>query len=462
MKSKIIAYLVILITCLSFTALPSGIKAAPQQGGQYGDEPYQDYQDEGGFYEALEPHGEWMNYGNYGEVWRPNVGRDFRPYYTNGHWVNSEYGWTWVSNYSWGWAPFHYGRWLFDDGYGWIWVPGDEWGPAWVSWRSSPDYYGWAPLGPGMSIGANISFGIPASQWAFLPCRYMGDPYMNRYYAPYGRNTYIYNQTNYINNVYVHNNNRYYRGPDVREVERVTNRRVQTVRVANMSRPGNSRVSRSELAIYRPPQATLRRELTNNERSSRVIRGNDRTNNPTNNTNTPGRTTRRVVPTDNNRNDNNNRTLPAPSRTTPESNRPGRVIDRNNDNRATPPPTRTPETDRPKRVFDRNDDERTAPQPNRPTPERPSRIERTPPRQPESRPAPQPRIERSQPQPQPRTEPRPQPRQESPRPQPQQQQQPRIQRQAAPAPAPRPAPSPAPQQRNNDGGSSGGGRVKRG
>ena len=47
-----------------------------------------------------------------------------------------------------GWVAFHYGRWINTDAYGWAWVPGNEWGPAWVDWRRSDEYAGWAPLPP--------------------------------------------------------------------------------------------------------------------------------------------------------------------------------------------------------------------------------------------------------------------------------------------------------------------------
>ena len=100
------------------------------------------------FYNQLSPYGQWIDYPEYGRVWRCNES-GFRPYYNNGYWVYSDYGWTWVSDYPWGWAPFHYGRWAFLSGYGWVWVPGYEWAPAWVSWCGADDYYGWAPLGPG-------------------------------------------------------------------------------------------------------------------------------------------------------------------------------------------------------------------------------------------------------------------------------------------------------------------------
>src|SRR5690606_3730480 len=81
------------------------------------------------FYDELSYHGDWVTHSEYGYVWRPNVGRDFRPYYTNGRWVMTEYGNTWVSDFEWGWAPFHYGRWFYDDYDGWLWMPDTEWGP---------------------------------------------------------------------------------------------------------------------------------------------------------------------------------------------------------------------------------------------------------------------------------------------------------------------------------------------
>src|SRR5690606_41688585 len=87
------------------------------------------------FYDELSPYGQWINDPQYGYIWLPDVRGDFRPYATNGHWINTEYGNTWYSDYDWGWAPFHYGNWVFNNNYGWAWVPGYEWGPAWVSWR---------------------------------------------------------------------------------------------------------------------------------------------------------------------------------------------------------------------------------------------------------------------------------------------------------------------------------------
>jgi Family of unknown function (DUF6600) len=108
------------------------------------------------FYDSLSPYGEWVTVGGVGPVWRPHeevVGADFRPYATNGYWVDTEYGWSFESEYEWGWAPFHYGRWFYHPRFGWVWKPGRTWGPAWVDWRFGGGYVGWAPLPPsGISV----------------------------------------------------------------------------------------------------------------------------------------------------------------------------------------------------------------------------------------------------------------------------------------------------------------------
>lgn len=204
------------------------------------------------FYDELSYYGDWINNPEYGYVWRPNVDSDFRPYYTNGHWVMTEYGNTWVSDYDWGWAAFHYGRWYYDNYDGWIWVPDTNWGPAWVTWRSGGGYYGWAPLGPRVSININIgNVFIPDFYWVFIPQRCIYYPSYYRYWEP-RRNIYIIHQTTYINNVYVNRNSRFYCGPGADDIRRATRRDVPVYRIADDSRPGATRISRDEIRIYRP------------------------------------------------------------------------------------------------------------------------------------------------------------------------------------------------------------------
>lgn len=204
------------------------------------------------FYDQLSPYGDWIDYPEYGYVWRPRMGGDFRPYSTGGHWVyTNDYDWMWASDYDWGWGPFHYGRWFYDSYYGWVWVPGYEWSPAWVSWRGGGDYYGWAPLRPGISISVGFgNYNPPYMYWTFAPCRYMNSSYISRYYYPYRNNMTIFNHTTIINN-YGGRGGYYTNGPRRSEVERYTGR-INEYRVRESSRPGRVNINNNEVSIYRP------------------------------------------------------------------------------------------------------------------------------------------------------------------------------------------------------------------
>jgi hypothetical protein len=210
------------------------------------------------FYDALSPYGQWITMPNLGYVWVPSVGPGFVPYSTDGYWAYTEFGWTWASDYSWGWAPFHYGLWDYDNFMGWFWVPNTIWGPAWVSWRSSPGYYGWAPLSPGYNFnnpGGN--YYIPPERYVFVQNQYMGNPDINQYYAPpnqyegYMRNSTVINRTYYDNGSQVN----YVAGPDRLEVERATGRTIQPVSFHISSAPGSTAVNNGQLNLYRPAVA---------------------------------------------------------------------------------------------------------------------------------------------------------------------------------------------------------------
>jgi hypothetical protein len=206
------------------------------------------------FYDQLSPYGNWINYPGYGYVWMPNAGPDFRPYSTNGNWIYTDAGWTWASNYSWGWAPFHYGRWFYEDGYGWMWMPGNEWAPAWVSWRGSGDYYGWAPIGPRISVDVALnSYTPPAYYWNFVPRQYIGNPGWHNYNVEVNRNVTIINNTTIINNYSGTNKSRYAYapGPDPNEVRRVSGNNFTPVQLREANTPGE-RVSGSQYMIYQP------------------------------------------------------------------------------------------------------------------------------------------------------------------------------------------------------------------
>jgi hypothetical protein len=136
------------------------------------------------FHDDLARYGVWTQEPDYGACWQPTVetvNPDWRPYFDGGQWLYSDSGWYWQSEYSWGWAVFHYGRWVNLPRRGWMWMPDTLWAPAWVAWRATPSYIGWAPLPPGVGLnvlaqltygrqpaGHNPSLGLAASAYTFV------------------------------------------------------------------------------------------------------------------------------------------------------------------------------------------------------------------------------------------------------------------------------------------------------
>jgi hypothetical protein len=138
---------------------------------------------------ALENHGSWVDDSTYGTLWVPSqaeVGSDFEPYVTAGHWTYSDTdNWVWVSDYDWGWVPFHYGRWVYLSGPGWAWIPGRVYSGAWVVWRTGPydyGYVGWAAAPPdwywynGVAVG--WSFGWYHPRYVYCDREYVYRPHV--------------------------------------------------------------------------------------------------------------------------------------------------------------------------------------------------------------------------------------------------------------------------------------------
>jgi hypothetical protein len=149
------------------------------------------------FYDALAPYGDWVEVEGYGYCFQPVAtveDPEWRPY-TDGQWAYTDAGWAWNSNEDFGWATYHYGRWM-KAGAVWLWVPGDEWAPAWVSWRSSPEYVGWAPLPPeavwqqdvGFTEAVDTTYDIGPSFYSFVAIRHFGAPRLRTYVEPWERN----------------------------------------------------------------------------------------------------------------------------------------------------------------------------------------------------------------------------------------------------------------------------------
>ncbi len=143
---------------------PAAQQAAPQQADSYTDTDPSALTD---FHSTLDTHGQWVEDPAYGTVWSPNaaeVGSDFSPYETAGHWAYDDSDYVWMSDYDWGWAPFHYGRWVLGDA-GWVWIPGRTYAPAWVYWQTGYEgwpYVGWGPAYPGYIWRGGVAVGYVA------------------------------------------------------------------------------------------------------------------------------------------------------------------------------------------------------------------------------------------------------------------------------------------------------------
>jgi hypothetical protein len=143
------------------------------------------------FYQQLNPYGRWLLADDNQWYWQPSVATaTWQPYADQGHWVYTDSGWYWASDYPWGWAAFHYGRWRLHPLHGWIWLPDRVWGPGWVTWRTSGEYCGWAPLPPGSNFDAagvlvfngrhvalDFDFGLGWHHFSFCRVREMGEPH---------------------------------------------------------------------------------------------------------------------------------------------------------------------------------------------------------------------------------------------------------------------------------------------
>jgi hypothetical protein len=198
------------------------------------------------FYDQLADDGQWYYDDTYGYVFQPadaTNNSDWRPY-SDGHWEDTDRGWYWDSNERHGWATYHYGRWVLVDGEGWVWVPGHEWAPAWVSWRDSDNYCGWAPLPPecgSVSVGISIGgwcdsyWGVGPSWYSFIPWHsWYSQSYVGAF-APYSQNVTIINSTRNVTNIYNNNNviNNY--GPQAQQVALKTNRQVTKYNINYMA-----------------------------------------------------------------------------------------------------------------------------------------------------------------------------------------------------------------------------------
>jgi hypothetical protein len=195
----------------------------------------------GTFYRKLEPYGAWRETNDYGYVWQPREAeesRDWRPY-VDGRWAYTDAGWTWVSEEPYGWATYHYGRWVRLRRVGWVWVPGQQWAPAWVSWRTSKDYVGWAPLPPearfnrktGIHNWADNYYDIGPDQYSFVPENEFGSRRIRQSVVPVERNITIVIDTTNVTNITFSNTTVVNHGPNFVEMRSRSRQPIERYRL---------------------------------------------------------------------------------------------------------------------------------------------------------------------------------------------------------------------------------------
>ena len=237
-------------SCIIFVPYPEG------QPGSVGDTYYDDY-GYSYFYDSLSPYGVWVHHPPYGYVWIPRISRPgWRPY-TDGRWVWTEYGWTWISSWDWGWMAFHYGRWNWDAGFGWYWVPDTVWGPAWVTWRWSNLFIGWAPLPSNAhfvsGVGVqSIPSGFPNTYWVFIEHNFFYQSRLNRYILPVERNLTVLSAADLRSNIIFRDERIINQGVPLVEIRRRTGQSIREYTLRDSDREAKTAIGGSELRIFRP------------------------------------------------------------------------------------------------------------------------------------------------------------------------------------------------------------------
>lgn len=202
-------------------------------------------------FKDLDNYGTWMNIPDYGTVWKPYDEVNWQPY-ADGQWVWTDQGWMWDSNEPYGWVVYHYGYWQYTDFDGWFWIPGYDWAPARVNWYRSNGYVGWAPVPPPAMGRAVIYDNNYANRvWVVVPEQnFAGQDavkYRNRSYVPDAQTLRSYDGR---------------RAPEIRDIERVSNRTINVVQpTREQVTAGNRQLTRVRVGNSTPASpATIRNQ----------------------------------------------------------------------------------------------------------------------------------------------------------------------------------------------------------
>ena len=210
------------------------------------------------FFDRLSSGGVWVKSSRYDYVWCPRVDTRWSPY-THGHWIYlRDRGWYFDSDEPFAWAVYHYGRWYRDADIGWCWVPGDVWAPAWVTWRRSDDYVGWAPLAPegnGFAVGTRVSRReVPQDDWVFVQSHDFLEPQLSVTIVFGSDKPDVYRRTRDVGPVVVHNDIVVNNVININFVEQQTKQTVTQVKVETADQPQTTTaaVDNETIKVFNP------------------------------------------------------------------------------------------------------------------------------------------------------------------------------------------------------------------
>jgi hypothetical protein len=126
-------------------------------------------------------------------------------------------------------------------------MPGTVWAPAWVAWRYSEEWIGWAPLPPEArwDVAVGLRFGgsqrIAPSEWCFVDRRGLLDRHLRDQIAPLAGNVTLLERTREATRYAARAGRPLDVGPDVGAVERMIGRSVPRMRVVDLRSPMGGR-----------------------------------------------------------------------------------------------------------------------------------------------------------------------------------------------------------------------------
>jgi hypothetical protein len=210
------------------------------------------------FFDPLAKHGVWVKHSKFRYVFCPRVDAKWRPY-SNGHWIYlKKYGWYFASDEPFAWAVYHYGRWFKDQRIGWCWVPGNAWAGAWVAWRRSNDFIGWAPLEPsreGFAIDVDINTAEPPQpDWIFVPPKRFLEPKLTVVVQFGDEHPDAFQKTEFVGPVVVQNNIVVNNIIDVNFIQQQTNTKIVEVEPKPVDNPDQTAADASgnTIALFAP------------------------------------------------------------------------------------------------------------------------------------------------------------------------------------------------------------------